>query len=549
VSQDRAPRRELDTDGSAVLASHPVQVGSEADESATQDPASESREPEASGAVSEGASDLKRVLSSSGIYAAAALAQRGLAFILLPIYTRFIDPAQFGVLELLTAFSTIVFGFLMMGLPSAIMKCYHRDCPTAADKARLLPTALTIAVPVLLLGGGLLFKLAPLVSRLLVGVDSAGPMVRLVLATGVLSSLSAIILANLRAQERATAFSVLTLTQFLLALTLNILVVVKFGMGIQGVLWGNFLSNAVALPLAIWAIRSSTELAFQREVVPPLVRFGLLLIPVVLSGWVTNMSDRWVLRLFSGLEEVAVYGVGYKFGMIIELAVVWPFQLAWPAFSFSISHRPDHRLTYAKALTYLSAVLAYLTVGLSLIVRVAVPWIVGEKFQLAYQVVPLIALAYALNGVQYCMAPGVHLSEKTRYLTNISIVAALLNLGLNFLLIPRWGMMGAAWATVASFLLVAIVIAMVSTISYGVRYEVGRLTKITVAALGVYLIGAQVEPATSWFSISWHLVMSILAFPLILGLWGFFEKSELAATADGLRRFKATLSGMRRARG
>ena len=94
--------------------------------------------------MSQEQSDLRRVVSSTGVYAAAAVAQKGVAFLLLPIYTRYIDPAQYGVLELLTALSAVLLTCLMVGLPSAINKCYHRDCDTRADQRSMLMTAILL---------------------------------------------------------------------------------------------------------------------------------------------------------------------------------------------------------------------------------------------------------------------------------------------------------------------------------------------------------------------------------------------------------------------
>ncbi len=496
--------------------------------------------------MNDGIADLKRVLSASGIYAAAALAQRGLAFVLLPIYTRFLDPAEYGKLELLTAFSSIAFGLLVFGLPSAILKCYHRDSVTVVDRARVLATACLIAAPVLFAGGFAFFAAAPHIAILVVGSESASGLVRIVIATGLLTSCSGLILASLRAEERAFAFSALTVSQFLLAVVFNVTLVVYFGWGLHGVLWGNLLSSALALPFALLAVRRSSEIGIAPALVRPLLRFGLLMVPVMLSGWIINLSDRYILRFFTGLSEVAIYGVGYKFGVIVELAAVWPFQLAWPAISFSISKREGHRTTYARALTYFTVVLVYLVVALSLSTRVLVPFIVGEGYREAYLVTPLVALAYALNGVQYCVSPGVHISGKTRYLTIISLVAAAVNLGLNLYLIPRYGMMGAAWSTAGAFLLIAVVTGMVAQHFYRVEYEYVRLAKLVLLGVAIYVLGDLVPLGTSVLAISGHLAIALLAFPLSLVAIGFLDERERDATWALLRQATSHISRWRR---
>jgi O-antigen/teichoic acid export membrane protein len=483
--------------------------------------------------MSEGLSDLRRVLSSGGVYALAGAAQQALSFLLLPVYTRFIDPADYGVLELLTALSSVLFGTLAIGIPSAIVKCYHRDCETPEEQEALLTMGLALAAPTLIVGALVISLFADDVSRLVLGVDTGGTYVRLVAANGVLAWLAAIVMSSLRAQERAVAFSVLSVTQVGAALSLNLVLVAYYDAGITGVFWGNLCSNVLALPVGLLVARKSVRLVLIRRLAGPLARFGLLLVPVALAGWAMNMSDRYVLRLFTDLSEVAVYGVGYKFGMLIEVMVVFPFQLAWPAISFSLASREGHRETYASALTYLSLILAYLVIAVTFTTRIGLATVVGDAYAEAYHVVPLVALAYALNGIQYCVAPGVHIAEKTRLLTITTVAGALLNLGLNFVLIPSWGMMGAAWATALSFLLVAIATVGISQRYYHVAYDYRRLAKILGCALLIGFAGVQVPPELSLASIAWHAMIAIVAFPVALLLTGFVQPAE----RDTLRTF------------
>lgn len=481
-----------------------------------------------------GLGDLRRILSAGGLYAAAAVAQRAVSFVLLPIYTRYIDVAEYGALELLNSFSSVLFGVLMLGLPSAITKCYHRDCETDEERQRVLATCFALELPALLVGGGLIALFAEPIGTWFLGRPGTADLVNLVVAAGVFSSLAALALAFFRAQERPLAYSTLTLVQFVTAMALNITFVVGFHMGVRGVLWGNLISHAVAFPLSLWVARQGSVAAVSRRLFQPLLIFGLLQIPVMLSTWVIGLSDRYVLSLYRSLEEVGIYGVGYKIGMVLQLVVVWPFQLGWPAFSFSISHQDDHKRTYALALTWFTAILAFSVIGLSLLARAALPAIVGEAYREAHRVVAPVALGYAFNGIQYCVAPGVHLAGKTKYLPIFSGIGAALNLGLNFLLIPSFGMFGAIWTTVISLAFVAMATVMIGQRHYPIDYELGRLTKIIMAAIVVYVVAVLGEPARSvWGAVAWHAGWTLLGFPALLLLLRVPSRQELE-TVRGL---------------
>ncbi len=480
--------------------------------------------------------DLKRLGGSSGLYAIGEVVRRGLAFLMLPVYTRYLDTAEYGVLELLSALSSILFACLLLGLPSALNKVYHRDCPRERDRASLLATTLTIEAPVLLIAGTLIAAFAEPIGTVVIGEAGRGLLVRLVVATAVVQSLMAIVLASFRARERAVAFVALNLCQFIPAMALNIAFVVGLRMGVRGVLWGNFLSSVLALAIGLWVAFRSSELRLNRQLVQPLLHFGLLLVPVLLATWAIDMSDRYVLRIYRSLEEVAVYGVGYKIGMVLQMAIVWPFQLAWPAVSFSISHREDHKPSYARVLTYLSIILVFGWLAVSLAARAALTPLVGAAYSEAYLLVAPIALGYLFNGIHFCLSPGIHITGKTRQLTFLSIFAAALNLGLNFLVVPRYGATGAAWTSMVTFLVIAAATLVLSQRAYPIRHEAGRLIKIAIAGGAIYALALAFEPGTMMPALAWHLALAGIGFPAMLMLFGLPYPEEKQAIQSWLRR-------------
>lgn len=476
--------------------------------------------------MSQIASDLKRVASSSGLYAVATLLQRGLSFILLPVYTRFLVQADYGIIELLNALSAVLFGLLLLGLPSALTKVLHRDCETDEEKAAALPTALALDAIPLLLGGSLLFLFAEQIGQLLIGEPGQAVAIRLTVGAVLLASLVDIVLAGFRAREKALSFVYLNLLQFGLGMLLNVTLVVAFRMGIYGVLWGNLIAAALALPFGLWLARSELRFRFESRLVKPLLSFGILVMPTALTGWVITMADRYVLRYYGALEDVAIYAVGYKIGMVLQMAVVWPFQLAWPAVAFSISKRVGHQETYARVLTYLCVALALGTLGLSLVAQVGLTAFAGPSYDRAYEVVPWVALAYAFAGVQFCLAPGVHLSGQTSRLPRYSLIGALLNLGLNFLWVPTYGMMGSTWATTAAYFYLAAATAWLSHRSYPVRWEYGRILRIVIAGGLIYVAGSWWTPRELLLSILWQLFLALGAFPALLLATGFLTDGE-----------------------
>jgi len=265
--------------------------------------------------------------------------------------------------------------------------------------------------------------------------------------------------------------------------------------------------------------------------------FGLLMIPSLLAGWIMGMSDRYFLSFYGELSDVGIYSLGYKFGKLLEILIVWPFQLAWPAFSFSISADSNHTQMYARTLTYLLGVLIFALLGLSLMGRPLLQLIVHHDYVEAYKIIPLIALSYVFSGIHYCVSPGIHLSGNTRYLPVVTFSACLINILLNIIFIPHFGMIGAAWATVVSFGILGIATFLLSTIVYPIAYEYARITKLCVSGLLLYCINVVFRDSSIVCLVVSNIIL-ILAFPILLVVFGFFDVGEKKLCFQKLCAFK-----------
>lgn len=482
---------------------------------------------------------MARLLSSSALYAVTGAAQQAIGFLLIPVYTRLIAPADYGALELLTAFLSIAMMCVTLGMSSAINKVYHRDCETPRERDAVVATALMTVLPAMLLVGGALVAVAGPLSAFLTGSADNARLLRMVAASSLCYGAFALLLGGFRAAERARAYSVLSIVQFSLALGLNLAFVAGARLGVEGVVLGNLCANVAALSLGVVLLGPGRRLAFERRLVWPLLAFGLAVLPGMLAGWVMDVSDRYLLRIFRTLDEVAQYGVGYKFGLAVQLLVTWPFQLAWPAIAFGISKDDGHERTFARVLTYLVLVLTAVLLVVVAASRSVLPVIVGAGYTAGCAVVPIVALAYALNALQYCIAPGIHIGGRTRSLSAIGVGSAVANLALGLLLIPHLGMLGAAWATVGAYALALAGAGWLAQRSHPVRWEAGRLARIVGAGLVAWILMEVVSAnaAGVWLFVGQGAVVSGF---LALAVSGFVTADERAQLAGFLHRYVQT---------
>lgn len=268
-----------------------------------------------------------------------------------------------------------------------------------------------------------------------------------------------------------------------------------------------------------------------------LLCFGVPLIPFGLSTQVLTYADRYFLKYFSTATEVGLYSLGYNIGMVLNL-LVSAVQLAWPAQMFAIAKQPNAERQIARILTYYILFMGFVGLGLSVLAREVLKIMTTPSFYGAYVVVPLVSTSSILYGVMYMTNSGLETRNKVKYMSAAIVISAILNLGLNYLLIPSYGMMGAAWATFISYLALAAIQLAVNLHFWYIPYEYGRILRIIVAWGLVYVPSLFVHTQNTWLDAGLKLAL-LATYPLTLYLLRFYNQDEINA----LRRIPKTLAG------
>src|SRR5438552_1971798 len=250
-----------------------------------------------------------------------------------------------------------------------------------------------------------------------------------------------------RVEERSTAFVLASIANVLITVGATVLLVVGLHKGATGAVVGNFVGTlCVYVPLLVYR-RFQLGLVFDRELFRQMNRFGLPLVPSALALWAINFIDRIFIAQYKGQVEVGVYSVAVRISSAVVFLMI-AFRLAWPAFAYSIEDDREARRTYAFVLTYLTLVCSWISLALG----VLAPWLVHvlaprPEFHRAAQAVGVLAFASTAYAGYTVLAIGSGRARKTQLNWVISAVAAAVNLVLNVLLNPPYGMIGAAIST------------------------------------------------------------------------------------------------------
>jgi O-antigen/teichoic acid export membrane protein len=252
--------------------------------------------------------------------------------------------------------------------------------------------------------------------------------------------------------------------------------VVALRMGVWGAFLGTLIGTAASSALNLWLTVREIDWSFDWAPVRRTLAFGLPLIPHLMSHWAISYFDRLLIQRFATTSEVGLYSLGYNFGLIMQL-ITGSINTAWAPFFYNINREKGEeqaKAEVAKLSTYWLMLVGLAAMGLASLGPEVLRLMAAPAFWGASRVVPVIVLSYFVHGMYFMAVNPIFYRERTGILPWLSGMAAAVNVGLNFLLVPRWGMMGAAWAAAAGFAVLFVMVLSYSRKFYRVPYEYGR---------------------------------------------------------------------------
>jgi len=329
-----------------------------------------------------------------------------------------------------------------------------------------------------------------------------------------------------RHQERPKTFITLSLFQFIGNLSIAIFLLVGLNFGVESVVYSKTIIYGLSALITIVAIVIRFPSLPNWKDFKKAARFGFPLIPMALVPPVLTTSDRLFLNHFVTLDKIGIYSIGYKFGMLINIFLVTPLQTAWMPLMFKMNTNDDSKSTIRDLVYYFS----FISAGILLLVTafrsefiliLATPdYLPGAIF------VPVIALAYLINGYRHFFMAGSALKDKTVVLGGAALSSIGVNIILNYFMIKSWGLWGAAIATLMSYSYFVSVIYFVSEKQIQFHWDWKRITKLFgwtgILAIPLLLVGMQITPVSVLIK-----VIILILFPISARYLGLLNIKEL----------------------
>lgn len=469
----------------------------------------------------------KRLLNQIIVYGLGDTINKLAAILLVPLFTRYLSPAEYGVAGLLIVANSLLIGFCDLGMSSGLLRYFKEEDEDKRHK--LVNTAQIVLVGLTLVIAFICLPFTTQISQLFFKSPNYSYLVALNLFTIPLTvSVSAVTL-SWRMAEKAKLYATVNTSRVITGFLINIVLIVFLHRGVKGLFEGPLI-NALIYSIGILSFNLQiSKLKFSKEHFQKMFIFGF---PFIFSGiflWIVNWADRFILSRLTNLTEVGLYGLGYSLGMAVMLPV-GAFNSAWTAFYMSIAKEANAKKIYSLILTYYFLVIIFFVLIISIYSRDYFYFFTPEIYHGAYIVVPIIALAYTFNGSFLITAIASFLAKKTYLDPIIEFVAAAINVSLMFVLIPAMGRMGAAWATLAAYVALPVMIVILTYRFYEIKYEYGRILQILVIGAGVYFLSEFVYQATLANVLLRTAIL--LLYPLALYITGFFHGDEIKILAN-----------------
>jgi O-antigen/teichoic acid export membrane protein len=467
----------------------------------------------------------------TAIYGIGGLVSRFLAVLMLPLYTSYVSVGDYGRIELLMSVMAVAVVVIRGGANFGFIRFYFLD-KEPEYRRRLIRTVFWAQMTYSTLALALCVIFASEISTWLnlnwrPGANLQDSGTSLVIATAVLLwvNVNYAQMTNLfRAEQRSVAFSIATLLNIGITVPLTVILVVVYKEGPLGIIVGNLSGTLVVFIALLGYRREQLGLQFDRRLLHTLNRFGIPLMAAALAMWVTNFGDRFMLtKLLHGsyaLHQLGQYSVAYKISSAMVLLFT-AFQVAWPAFAYSIEDENEAKRAYSYVLTYLMFIAAWAAVGLSLFA----PWIVRllarqPGYWPAAEAVPALAYASVFFAGFIVVTIATGRARQTKFNWIAATAAAILNFTLNLWLIPAYGMLGAAYATLAAYILLMVLRTWNAQRVYPVRYQWRRVVVLLLVAGVLTGIGKGMP-----HSLALAFVLTA-AYPLVLAPLGFYLPDE-----------------------
>ena len=427
---------------------------------------------------------LKKLASQTAIYGLSSVVGRLLNYLLVPLYTRYFLPAEYGVVTELYAYVAFLVVMLTYGMETAFFRFSKKEESTKVYSTTLISLLISSVVFV-----GLIFLNSSAISQWLGYANHPEYIQFFALIIG-MDAVASISFAKLREQDKAMRFAFIRIVNIMVNIGLNLYFIVYQEYGIAYIFIANLVASVITL-LMLFPQMISSSWVFDKKLWKKMMIYALPLLIAGLAGMTNETIDRILLKHLlpntdMAASELGLYGAFYKLSIIMIL-FIQTFRFAAEPFFFAQEKEGNSRKIYADVMKYFTIIMAIIFLGVTIFYDV-IKGFLGSEYhdERGFLVVSILLLANLFLGIYYNLSIWYKLTEKTKYGAYLSIFGAIITLSLNFTLIPVLGFVGCAWATLVCYFSMTVASYYLGKRHFSVPYQVKRIALYLFGMLCIY---------------------------------------------------------------
>jgi O-antigen/teichoic acid export membrane protein len=483
---------------------------------------------------------IRRLGRHSLVYGIGNLLTKAVAFIMLPIYTRLLTAADYGVLSLVFMTFEVVTIIAGSRIAIGIFHFYHK-AESDEGRRKVLSTAFLVLAVTYTFAASITIAAAPQIARFVFGEGTRNALyLRVAAGSMAFEGLFLVPMALLQLQARSSRYVAVNLTRLGMQVVLNLIFLIPLDMGVLGVLLSSLISCAVIGVVLAARLVWQVGLRVDPDVARSFVRFGLPLVLMQVATFISTFGDRYFLNAASNTTQVGLYSLAYQFGFLVANIGFTPFHGIWDPQRFAIARRADRDEIFARVFVYLNILLLSVAVGVALFGGDVIRLMADQEFHAASVYVPVLAAAYVFQAWGSFLNLGIYLKERTGYFALANWTAAIVALAGYIWLIPIWYAWGAAVTTLLSLMTRAATAHVFSQRLWRVEYQWAPVVRLLTLAVAIGVAGAFLPSLSIVASIAAHTGL-FAVYALLVWLMPVLEPAEREAAIQFVRERVAML--------
>ena len=441
--------------------------------------------------------NFKKLFSDVAVYSSGNLLIKGLSLISAPIFTRLFDPAQYGAWSYINVFVTFLTGILLLGGDNAYTR-YFFLCKSDEEKKTLTATWVSFLAIWGIVVVAAFLPFSQILAEWMLGEKGYQAAWVIGLISSPLLMMNLILAQALRNRFQAKAYAIFNFVTAALTISLAVIFVVIFNLGVAGALLGAAVASLIMIPIRLMSIRDLLSRSFSFKFLKQLLLFGLPLVPMNIAFWLFSNADRLMLARLATLEAVGLYSIAGSLAAVIMLLQNAIGQ-SWLPHGIRVFEEDEQLASsvFVRTMVFFMAAMGLLITGFVALAQEVIFILVPPVYYDAFTVIPFLAAGFIFFTSAHVSVVAIMAKNKTIYIMLACWLIALINIGLNALLIPAYGIAGAGAATGISYLFFALSYALVSKKLWPIVYPqktVAGLIAIPLAAVFIIYMIALMGP-------------------------------------------------------